>query len=210
MTGVQTCALPISHIYINNSTAFAFTNVQLAGQAYNGSNALLAPGTDVDKTDNLGFTSPFHLNQVKNLADIGAGALFDYVFLDGGKFCGPTGNTGSLFAGDYDDSYGCTATAHPGNAKFTFTAIWNGNPIFAVFSPDVNETGHFVGFLGLDQAGGAETSFDLGGAVAGTGERGTMALIITGTPPALPEPISLSLAGLGLAGVWLSRRRKAV
>ena len=195
------------HIFINNSSAFAFTSVKLSGQAYNGSNSLLPAGIDVDKATSAG--GPFHLTQVKNLPDIAAGASLNYEFVDGGKVCGPSPNTGSLFAGDYDDSYGCTAAAHPGNVKFTFTAIWDGGPIFAEFSPDVNATGHFVGFLGLDKLGGAETIFDAGGAVAGTGDKGTLALIITGSP-SVPEPMPIALVGMGLLGMGLSRWRKLV
>ena len=76
------------HIYINNSTGFAFTSVQLTGQAYNGSNSLLAAGTDIDKSSNL-VGGAFHLTQTKNLADIGASTNFDYVFNDGPAACGP-------------------------------------------------------------------------------------------------------------------------
>ena len=197
------------HIYINNSTASSFTSVQMKGQAYNGLNSLLAAGTDVDKTDNGGGALPFHLTQIRNLADVGAGASFDFVFADGGQVCGPSGNTGSLFAGDYDDSYGCSPAAQPGNATFTFTAIWEGNPIFAVFSPAVNATGGYIGFLGLDPAGFAETSYDNGGAASGVGQFGVLAEIFVGTPP-LPEPASVALVGLALAGLAATRRRKAI
>ena len=91
------------HIFINNSTAFSFTSVRLSGQAYNGANSLLAAGTDIDKSDNTG--GAFHLTQVKNLADIGAGVNFDYKFSDGPAACGPGfSNQGDLFAFDYDDT----------------------------------------------------------------------------------------------------------
>lgn len=195
------------HIYINNSTAFAFTNVQLKGEAYNGSNALLAAGVDIDKDSNAG--GAFHRTQIKNLADIGAGVNFDYVFHDGPAACGPGfSNQGSLFATDYDDTYGCSTSAKPGNVTYTFTAMWNGEAIFAVFSPDVNETGGFVGFLGLDQAGAAESIYDAGGAVAGTGQFGVLAKIYVGQPPGVPEPMSLALVGLGLAAAGAAARRR--
>jgi hypothetical protein len=194
------------NVFIHNTTTFDFTNVVLSGQAYNGSNSLLPAGLDVDKT-----TGPFHLTQEKNLGTIGAGTEFHYAFEDGGQVCGPAGNTGDLFAGDYDDTYGCSTSAHPGNVKFTFTAMWNGQPIFAQFSPDTNATGGFLGFLGLDQTGGAETSFDNGGAASGTGEFGVLANIYVGVPPkngGVPEPVTLTLFGAGLAGLGALRRRR--
>lgn len=198
------------NLFIHNSTAFDFTNVQIKGQAYNGSNALLAVGTDIDKSDNTG--GAFQRTQIKNLANVVAGNTLTYSFLDGPAACGPGfSNQGDLFATDYDDTYGCSTAAAPGNVKFTFTAMWNGQSIFAVFSPDDNATGGFLGFLGLDQAGHAESSFDAGGATAGTGPLGTLAEIFTGAPPNdVPEPSSWLLAGIALAGLsGLKARRKS-
>ena len=194
------------NLFIHNSTAFDFTNVQIKAQAYNGSNALLAPGTDIDKSDNSG--GAFHLTQIKNLPTILANSDRTYSFLDGPAQCGGGTNAGDLFATDYDDTYGCSPNAQPGNAKFTFTALWNGDPIFAVFSPDVNFTGGFLGFLGLDQTGNAESSFDNGGATAGTGQFGTLAQIFVGTP--IPEPGTLALLGVALGALGFSQRRRKV
>lgn len=194
------------NIYINNTSGFSFTSVQLQAQAYNGSNSLLPAGTDVDKVNN---STPFHLTQIKNLPTIGAGSSFTYTFSDGGQVCGPASNTGNLFAGDYDDTYGCSAAAHPGNSLFTFTAQWNGQSIFAQFSPDNNATGGYLGFLGLDQTGGAETIFDAGGAVSGTGQFGVLANIFIGVPPAVPEPTTYALFGVGLGALSLMRRRQS-
>jgi hypothetical protein len=190
------------NLFFHNTTGFDFTNAMISGQAYNGSNALLPAGTDVDSS-----TGPFHLTQVKTLGTILAGSTLTYSFTDGGFVCGPAGNTGDLFAGDYDDTYGCSTAAHPGNVKFTFTAMWNGQPIYAQFSPDVNATGGFLGFLGLDPSGGAETSYDNGGAASGTGEFGVLANIYVGTPPGVPEPLTIALFGAGLAGLGAMRRR---
>ena len=191
------------NLFIHNTTGFDFTNVVLSGQAYNGSNSLLPAGLDINQT-----TGPYHLTQEKTLGTIAAGTELHYAFEDGGQFCGPGVNTGDLFAGDYDDTYGCSTADHPGNAKFTFTAMWNGMPIFAQFSPDVNATGGFLGFLGLDPSGGAETSYDNGGAASGTGEFGVLANIYVGTPPGVPEPLTLTLFGAGLAGLGALRRRR--
>ena len=197
------------NLFIHNSTGFDFTNVQIKAQAYNGSNALLAAGTDIDKSDNSGGALPFHLTQIKNLPTILAGSDLTYSVLDGPAACGPGfSNMGDLFATDYDDTYGCSASARPGNVKFTFTALWNGDPIFAVFSPDVNATGGFLGFLGLDQTGNAESIFDAGGATAGTGQFGTLAQIFVGTP--IPEPGTLALFGVAIGALGFSQRRRKV
>ena len=127
------------------------------------------------------------------------------------------GTGGPLFATDYDDSQGgpgpCPANpinpglcADIGNFDVTFTAIWNGQPIFSVFSPDNNATGSFVGWEGVDQAGLSEDPC----CDVHTGSlTGTLAFIDVGVPPTLPEPATLSLLGASLAALGFIRRRKA-
>ena len=198
------------NLFIHNTTGFDFTSVTLTGFAYQGSNALLPSGTQVDQPDGVGGV--YTRTQVRTLSDIVAGTTLTYSFEEHGKFCGPSAFTGDYFIGDYDDSYGCTTAAQPGNVLFTFSAMWNGQPIFSQFSPTTNATGGFLGFLGLDQNGFAETSFDNGGAVSGTGQFGELADIFVGQAPppsGAPEPATLMLFGLGLAGLGFNYRKRA-
>ena len=195
------------NLFIHNTTGLNFTNVTLTGVAYQGSNAALPAGVDVDLSPPTATGTTFHKTQVKNLADIIAGTTLTYTFHDAGAgvFCGGLPK-GDLFSQDYDDSYGCSGAAQPGNVRYTFVAMWNGGPIFAQFSPTTNATGVFIGFLGLDQNGFAETSFDNGGAASGVGQFGVLANIFTGT---VPEPGTLALFGLAGAAIIGSIRRKA-
>jgi PEP-CTERM motif len=136
---------------------------------------------------------------------------------------GPPGNLASY---DYDDEYGgtshiisnpaCTVNtslcALVGNFGVTFTAkisggAFNGDPVFAVFSPTTNFTGGFVGFEGLDPTGLSETTFDQH---SGTFS-GTMAVVQIGTPPVVPEPSTWAMMLVGFAGLGYAgyRTRKA-
>lgn len=60
------------------------------------------------------------------------------------------------------------AAGTTGNVAYTFTGLWNDQSLFAFFSPDLNNTGDFVGFLGHDANGSP------GGAPVG---RTTLALL---------------------------------
>ena len=101
-----------------------------------------------------------------------------------------------------------------GNFKVTFTATisggtFNGDPVFAVFSPTTNFTGGFVGWEGLDQNGVSESVFDEHSGTFG----GTLAVIQIGLPP-VPEPSTWAMmlvgfGGLGFAAYRAKRSAKA-
>ena len=174
----------------HNTSGFDFTNVQITLHAYQGLNN--------------GIT------QSRALGNIAAGANTQIFWLDG--FSGTV--AGDLFSYDYDDSLGgggiCVSGAintglcnQVGNFNVTFTAMWNGMAVFSQFSPHSNATGGFVGWEGLNPNGDSEDPlYDVHNGTIG----GTLAFIDIGTPA--PEPASLALVGIALAGLGLSRRRK--
>ena len=146
---------------------------------------------------------------------------------------------GTLFCADYDDEYDgnhggnplsapgsssqdCTLPnaapsgpwyrycAPTGNFGVTYTGTWgNGSQaVYSVFSPSSNASGGFVGWEGIDPNGWSENALD---DVHNGSINGVLANIYLGTPPptGVPEPLSLSLFGAGVAGVAWVRRRKA-
>lgn len=201
-------------LFINNNTSSPFTNVHLTLSAYQGIN-------------NSSVTS-FSLGTVNGgSSTIAANTLFALVWDEIGAGMGhPVPSSGhntsaNLFTFDYDDYYsgaqsnfsGCVQPysfcQKVGNFDVTFTAMWNGKPIFAEFSPDNtqgngNAAGKFVGWEGLDSTGLAESIYDNHtGTVAGV-----LANIYVGTPPSVPEPGTLALMGAGLGALGLARRRR--
>lgn len=187
-------------IIINNTSSFDFTNAQMVLTGYQGINN--------------GMT------QTVLLGTIAAGSTDKVIW--GNSSSGGTAPSAPMFIYDYDDSAGGTAPCppnpisaglcgDPGNFGITFTAKWNGQPIFSVFSPASNATGGFVPFEGLNTSGISEDPCcDLhSGSVTGV-----LANIYVGTPPTTtPEPASLLLFGFGLilmAGVvWHKTNRNA-
>jgi len=184
-------------LFIYNLTGFTFSNVTLTGMGYQGVNnglIQLAPGL---------------------ASTIGSNTVYQYSWpgYPFGAYCGL--GAGALFTYDYDDEDGCSSSAQPGNVALIFSAHWD-NPAYnsgagidistTIFSPNSNLTGSFFGFEGLDANGFAESSWDAhspspGAYVANIdiGEAQTF-----GTP----EPVTLSLFGVGLAGAFAMRRRK--
>jgi hypothetical protein len=184
-------------LQFHNTSVYDFLNATLTLQVY-------TPGSI-----NFGIT------QSRNIGTILHGVVTTYTWSDGYPSAGSPGN---LFSYDYDDSttHG-TSQVNVGNFKVTFTATVNNpsNPsdpnnglaIFSVFSPDVNASGGFVGWEGLDPNGLNETSFD----AHNTTPNGVLAFIDFGVPT--PEPASITLLGIGIAGMagygWRRKRQQA-
>ncbi len=211
ISGCYDCGVfDTASLIFNNTTGGSLTNAEMVLSGYQG--------------QNVGLTSTVVLGT------LGAGST---QFFWGSLPGVPSGTTpGNLTAYDYDDEYigtsaiindptcgghGCASGGGPqwyadvGNFKVTFTATvsggpFNGDKVFSVFSPNSNATGGFVGWEGLDPNGFSESPlYDVHTGVV----TGDLANISLGVPPNLPEPGTLCLLGLGLAGVGFLRRRKA-
>lgn len=188
------CEYDTPCLQFHNTTNFAFTNAQIVLKGY-GSGTL-----------NNGITQTFGLPDFASNTDTN-------VIWNGST------TAGNLFAYDYDDEWGFQALcpfpnpiasglcAQVGNFSVTFTAMWNGQPIYSVFSPTTNASGGFVGWEGVDPNGWSENPlYDVH-----TGSlTGVLANIYVGTPPHVPEPGVLGMFGLGalMIGLFAGLRRR--
>lgn len=206
--GGQDSSYDTPSLYFNNNTGFAFTNVQVFLKSYQGLN--MGSATTVPAVQLNGGTIP-------------SDTVYQLIWNQNGDGTGnsyptsPPVTTANLFSYDYDDYYfnsvgntyaGCSAEGYTyctpvGNFEVTFTAMWNGEPIFSQFSPTNNVTGGFVGWEGIDQNGWSETTYDNH---TGT-TAGVLANIYVGTP-GTPEPSTWAMMLLGFAGLGYASYRK--
>lgn len=200
-------------LFFNNTTGGVLTNSQIALHGYQG--------------DNVGLTATVQLGA------LGAGQS-NFAW---GSLPGVNGSTSpfNLTAYDYDDEFigtpeqipttncgqpvvGCVAGGGPqwyaqtGNFDVTYTAtvsggLYDGDAVYAVFSPATNATGGFVGWEGLDPNGFSESPYDIHSGVV----TGDLANIYLGLPPSgIPEPAAwlLMMVGVGGLGMALRAHRK--
>ena len=212
-------------LQINNTSGGSFTNAQMVLHGY--------------QADNNGLTATVNLGTIAN----GASPQENW-----GSLPGVSGSTspGNMTAYDYDDQYigtslalstpncgggGCVSGggqgwyAQVGNFYVTFTATISGGPfdgdsVFAEFSPSNNATGGFVSWEGLDANGFSE---QLCCDIHSGSITGDLANINLGSPPptfdpgppagsAVPEPATwaMLLVGVGMAGATLRRRARVL
>jgi hypothetical protein len=198
-------------LFINNDTAFDFTNVQIKLTAYQGINnhsVTFVPTSQIGSSDNITSDTLYELRWS----------------LSGGGYGNPlpsggTNTSANLFSFDYDDFYNGNGTnplciegsfycATPGNFYVTLTAMWDGMPIFAQFGPDNtvppgNVAGTFVGWEGLDPTGLSETTYDNHSGA----ESGVLAYIYVGTPSGVPELSTWAMMLVGFGGLGFAAYR---
>lgn len=199
-------------LVINNSTGGTITNAQMLLTGYqgdnNGQSATVSLGTLAAGSTQLnwgglpgsnGSTSPFNLTAYD----------YDDEFINT-QYQIPTSDCGNVL--------GCVSGGGPqwyaqtGNFEVTFSGTvsggqYDGQSVYAQFTPANNATGGFVPWEGLDATGYSEQPCcdQHSGTVTGD-----LANIFLGTapPPGVPEPATwaMMLAGFAVVGAGLRRR----
>jgi hypothetical protein len=106
----------------------------------------------------------------KTLPTISANTTYTYTFAD----------SSGVFAADFDE-------LGPGNARYLFQATSAGQTVYALFSPNDNASGSFVGFLGNDVNGNQLVGANVAATTVGNVNAGTPPQVL---PPALPPAAS--------------------
>ncbi|HEV2267975.1 MAG TPA: PEP-CTERM sorting domain-containing protein [Steroidobacteraceae bacterium] len=203
-------------LVINNTTGGTLDNAKMVLTGYQGDNNGVTATVDLG---NLGTSTTLVWGSLPNVS----GALTPFSLTSGDyddQFINTSEwipNTNCESAGNPNTS-GCVSGGGPGwyakvgNFTVTFTATvsggqFDGQSVFAVFSPASNATGGFVSWEGLNAEGFSE---DPCCDVHHGGLTGDLANIFLGTPPPppTPEPDSLGLAALGVGLVALAIRRR--
>jgi len=194
-------------LHISNTTGFDFTNVQMLLTGYQGLNNGFTQDISLPNiTANSTYIYTwFGSTTAHNLS------AYDYDDEFAGTAFASSGYPGQLPYNSVCDPqasiYGTSYCADTGNFYVTFTALWNGTPIYSQFSPTDNATNSFVGWEALDPNGWSETTYD---SHNNGGPNGVLANIYVGTPPPIttPEPGTLMLLGTGFVAFAGAMRRK--
>jgi len=216
-------------LHVSNTTGFDFTNVQMTVTGYQGINNGLsqtASMPDIGAGTTAIWTWGTNIPGGPGCCGVVPGNLFSYDYDDQyvntftpvvGQGLASSPSSPVLVnapqCAPQASIYGWNYCADVGNFYVTITAEWNGQSIYAQFSPDPtlpgagNAAGAFVGWEGLDPQGWSETTYD---AHVDGGPNGVLANIYVGTPPPVgtPEPGSVMLLGgalLAFAGILRKR-----
>jgi hypothetical protein len=181
--------------YIVSGAVLAAT--MLFGAASANAAAKLYAGYDGGSYDSSFFELTTDSYGLQNVQISGTNGNGTTVWADLAGNFGPNADTGpvwfnngdfSAFQYDYDDYMS-------GEASYTITALYNGAAVSATFTPSLNSSGNFVGFLGND-SNGNEWDADIG------------ATEVASLGGAVPEPSTWAMMLFGVGGVGAMLRRR--